>query len=50
LGHRAADRFQPWLALSADDWDAQTLFFLGKGFRVIAHDRRGHGPITSTCW
>ncbi|MBJ7404559.1 MAG: alpha/beta hydrolase [Bradyrhizobium sp.] len=29
--------------LSADDWDAQMLFFLGKGFRVIAHDRRGHG-------
>jgi non-heme chloroperoxidase len=29
--------------LSADDWDAQMLYFLGKGFRVIAHDRRGHG-------
>jgi non-heme chloroperoxidase len=29
--------------LSADDWDAQMLFFLGEGFRVIAHDRRGHG-------
>ncbi len=29
--------------LSADDWDAQLLFFLSKGFRVIAHDRRGHG-------
>ncbi|NOV20284.1 alpha/beta hydrolase [Ensifer adhaerens] len=29
--------------LSADDWDAQMLFFLDKGFRVIAHDRRGHG-------
>ncbi|MEN3168791.1 alpha/beta fold hydrolase [Sphingomonas sp. 179-I 2A4 NHS] len=29
--------------LSADDWDAQMLFFLAKGFRVIAHDRRGHG-------
>lgn len=29
--------------LSADDWDAQMLFFLGKGFRVVAHDRRGHG-------
>lgn len=29
--------------LSADDWDAQLLFFLGAGFRVIAHDRRGHG-------
>jgi non-heme chloroperoxidase len=29
--------------LSADDWDTQMLFFLGKGFRVVAHDRRGHG-------
>lgn len=29
--------------LSADDWDAQMLFFLRKGYRVIAHDRRGHG-------
>ena len=29
--------------LSADDWDAQMLYFLGKGYRVIAHDRRGHG-------
>ena len=29
--------------LSADDWDAQMLFFLHHGFRVIAHDRRGHG-------
>ena len=29
--------------LSADDWDAQLLHFLGKGYRVIAHDRRGHG-------
>ncbi|WP_236235457.1 alpha/beta fold hydrolase [Pseudomonas faucium] len=29
--------------LSADDWDAQMLFFLGQGFRVVAHDRRGHG-------
>jgi non-heme chloroperoxidase len=29
--------------LSADDWDAQMLFFAGKGYRVIAHDRRGHG-------
>jgi non-heme chloroperoxidase len=32
--------------LSADDWDAQMLFFLGKGYRVIAHDRRGHGRST----
>lgn len=29
--------------LSADDWDAQLLFFVQKGYRVIAHDRRGHG-------
>lgn len=29
--------------LSSDDWDTQMLFFLGEGFRVVAHDRRGHG-------
>ena len=29
--------------LSADDWDNQMLFFLKQGYRVIAHDRRGHG-------
>src|ERR1700749_4179651 len=34
--------------LSADNWDTQMLFFLGKGFRVIAHDRRGHGRSTQT--
>src|SRR5208282_951867 len=34
--------------LSADDWDTQMLFFLGRGFRVIAHDRRGHGRSTQT--
>jgi len=34
--------------LSSDDWDAQMLFFLGQGFRVIAHDRRGHGRSTQT--
>ena len=33
-------------ALSADDWDNQMMFFLGKGYRVIAHDRRGHGRST----
>ena len=32
--------------LSADDWDTQMLFFLSKGYRVIAHDRRGHGRST----
>ncbi|MGK6356432.1 alpha/beta fold hydrolase [Sphingomonas sp. DT-207] len=34
--------------LSADDWDAQMMFFLGEGFRVVAHDRRGHGRSTQT--
>jgi non-heme chloroperoxidase len=34
--------------LSADDWDAQMLFFGQRGFRVIAHDRRGHGRSTQT--
>jgi len=34
--------------LSADDWDTQMLFFLKKGYRVIAHDRRGHGRSTQT--
>ena len=29
--------------LSSDDWDTQLLFFLAKGYRVVAHDRRGHG-------
>ncbi|MDC7789774.1 alpha/beta hydrolase [Rhodoplanes sp. TEM] len=32
--------------LSSDDWDAQMLFFVQKGFRVVAHDRRGHGRST----
>src|SRR3954451_14508312 len=34
--------------LSGDDWDGQMMFFLEKGFRVIAHDRRGHGRSTQT--
>jgi len=34
--------------LSADDWDNQMMFFLGHGYRVIAHDRRGHGRSTQT--
>jgi len=34
--------------LSADDWDNQMLFFLKQGYRVIAHDRRGHGRSTQT--
>jgi non-heme chloroperoxidase len=35
--------------LSADDWDAQLLFFLAQGFRMVAHDRRGHGR-SSQVW
>jgi non-heme chloroperoxidase len=35
--------------LSSDDWDAQMLFFLSKGYRVVAHDRRGHGR-SSQVW
>ena len=34
--------------LSGDDWDAQMLFFVARGYRVIAHDRRGHGRSTQT--
>jgi len=34
--------------LTADDWDGQMLFFGQRGFRVIAHDRRGHGRSTQT--
>ena len=34
--------------LSADDWDNQMMFFLAEGFRVIAHDRRGHGRSSQT--
>lgn len=34
--------------LSADDWDNQMLFFLSEGYRVIAHDRRGHGRSDQT--
>jgi non-heme chloroperoxidase len=34
--------------LSADDWDTQMLYFLAHGYRVIAHDRRGHGRSTQT--
>jgi non-heme chloroperoxidase len=38
---------QGW-PLSADDWDKQLMFFLNRGYRVIAHDRRGHGRSTQT--
>ena len=34
--------------LSADDWDNQMMFFLNQGYRVIAHDRRGHGRSSQT--
>src|SRR5260370_32574120 len=34
--------------LTADDWDGQMLFFLKHGYRVIAHDRRGHGRSSQT--
>ena len=34
--------------LSSDDWDAQLMFFLLRGYRVVAHDRRGHGRSTQT--
>lgn len=34
--------------LSSDEWDAQMIFFLNEGFRVIAYDRRGHGRSTQT--
>jgi len=34
--------------LTADEWDNQLLFFVGQGYRVIAHDRRGHGRSTQT--
>jgi non-heme chloroperoxidase len=34
--------------LTADDWDGQMLFFGQQGYRVIAHDRRGHGRSTQT--
>ena len=34
--------------LSADDWDNQMMFFLAQGYRVIAHDRRGHGRSSQT--
>ena len=36
--------------LSADDWDGQMMFFLEHGYRVIAHDRRGHGRSTQTAF
>ncbi len=45
-GHPVA--FSHGWPLTADDWDAQMLFFGQRGYRVIAHDRRGHGRSTQT--
>jgi non-heme chloroperoxidase len=42
-GHGTPIVFSHGWPLSADDWDTQMMFFLNHGFRVIAHDRRGHG-------
>src|SRR3546814_17753530 len=36
--------------LSSDDWDAQMLFFHSHGYRVVAHDRRGHGRYAQVDW
>jgi non-heme chloroperoxidase len=49
-GPRAAQPivFHHGWPLSADDWDNQMMFFLDQGYRVIAHDRRGHGRSTQT--
>jgi non-heme chloroperoxidase len=50
LGSKSAQPivFHHGWPLSSDDWDPQLLFFLDKGFRVIAHDRRGHGRSAQT--
>jgi non-heme chloroperoxidase len=42
-GHGQPIVFSHGWPLSSDDWDAQMMFFLNHGFRVVAHDRRGHG-------
>jgi non-heme chloroperoxidase len=47
-GHGQPIVFHHGWPLSADDWDAQMLFFLHHGYRVVAHDRRGHGRSTQT--
>jgi non-heme chloroperoxidase len=46
--HAQALVFHHGWPLSADDWDAQMMFFLHHGYRVIAHDRRGHGRSSQT--
>jgi non-heme chloroperoxidase len=48
LGEGPVIFFHHGWPLSSDDWDAQMMFFLEKGYRVIAHDRRGHGRSTQT--
>ena len=45
---RAADRLPPWLAAQRRRLGSQMMFFLNQGFRVVAHDRRGHGRSTQT--
>jgi len=45
-GHGTPIVFSHGWPLSADDWDAQMMFFVQQGYRVIAHDRRGHGRST----
>ncbi len=47
-GHGQPIVFSHGWPLSADDWDTQMLFFLRHGYRVIAHDRRGHGRSSQT--
>ena len=47
-GGRQTIVFHHGWPLSGDDWDAQMLFFLKQGYRVVAHDRRGHGRSTQT--
>lgn len=46
--HAQPIHFHHGWPLSSDDWDAQMLYFLEKGYRVIAHDRRGHGRSSQT--
>ncbi len=48
MGNGQPIMFHHGWPLSADDWDAQMLFFLSLGYRVIAHDRRGHGRSSQT--
>ncbi|MEQ1613400.1 MAG: alpha/beta hydrolase [Hyphomicrobiaceae bacterium] len=47
-GHGKPIVFHHGWPLTADDWDIQMLYFLDKGYRVVAHDRRGHGRSSQT--